>query len=246
MMNPLTEKLTWLETRLRSLIEGGTAKLYGGKIRDSLEIQLAEAFHITENESTPDTFLFLVNPVHLDAAQNDFTLLEELKRAVVQFALERNIKLEAVPIVRISSDADLSLNEFRILAQNNIHRGIPQTSSVSVRLDTSKTDPPKNAYLIVDGTRVVPLDQTVLNIGRREDNMLVVNDPRVSRLHAQLRWMHGHYVIFDLDSSGGTWVNGKRIHQHTLQSGDVISLSGVPLVFGQEIDTIGETQEMER
>lgn len=57
---------------------------------------------------------------------------------------------------------------------------------------------------------------------------------RVSRTHAQLRAVHGHYVLFDLNSTGGTYVNGQRISQHALKAGDVISLSGVPLIYGED------------
>jgi len=50
-------------------------------------------------------------------------------------------------------------------------------------------------------------------------------------------------VIFDLDSSAGTWVNGKPVRQQALQPGDVILLAGVPMVYGQESQGLGETQE---
>jgi pSer/pThr/pTyr-binding forkhead associated (FHA) protein len=91
---------------------------------------------------------------------------------------------------------------------------------------------------------VYPLRVAVLNIGRRADNHLIIDDPRISRVHAQLRLVRGRFVIFDLESSGGTWVNGERIHQRALQPGDVISLSGVPLVFGQDSHLADETQRM--
>jgi pSer/pThr/pTyr-binding forkhead associated (FHA) protein len=53
-------------------------------------------------------------------------------------------------------------------------------------------------------------------------------------VHAQLRAIRGRYVIFDLGSSGGTFINGVRLGQSTLAPGDVISLAGVNLVFGQD------------
>jgi pSer/pThr/pTyr-binding forkhead associated (FHA) protein len=71
----------------------------------------------------------------------------------------------------------------------------------------------------------------------------VIDDARISRTHAQLRVSRGQYVIFDLDSSGGTWVNGKQVRQQVLRPGDVVSLAGVPLVYGQESSGLGETQE---
>jgi pSer/pThr/pTyr-binding forkhead associated (FHA) protein len=103
---------------------------------------------------------------------------------------------------------------------------------------------PKDAFLIVDGVRIFPLESAMINIGRREDNQLVIDDPRVSRLHAQLRLVRGQFVIFDLDSTGGTFVNGQRIRQQALRAGDVISLAGVPLVFGQETPDPGDTQDV--
>jgi pSer/pThr/pTyr-binding forkhead associated (FHA) protein len=93
---------------------------------------------------------------------------------------------------------------------------------------------PENAFLIVEGVRVFPLKQAVINIGRRLDNMVVVDDPRVSRNHAQLRAIKGRFVVFDLNSTGGTFVNGQRANQSVLYPGDVISLAGVTLIFGQD------------
>ena len=54
---------------------------------------------------------------------------------------------------------------------------------------------PDNAFLIVDGTHVFPLMQTIINIGRRPDNHLCIDDSRVSRVHAQLRKINGRYMI---------------------------------------------------
>jgi pSer/pThr/pTyr-binding forkhead associated (FHA) protein len=93
---------------------------------------------------------------------------------------------------------------------------------------------PENAYLIISGVRVFPLQTPVVSIGRRLDNTLVIDDPRVSRNHAQLRSVAGRYVVFDLNSTGGTFINGKRVNQSVLYPGDVISLAGVPIIFGQD------------
>jgi pSer/pThr/pTyr-binding forkhead associated (FHA) protein len=41
-------------------------------------------------------------------------------------------------------------------------------------------------------------------------------------------------VLFDLNSTGGTFVNGQRTSQTVLYPGDVISLAGVALIFGQD------------
>ncbi len=93
---------------------------------------------------------------------------------------------------------------------------------------------PEEAFLVIDGVKVIPLTQAVVNIGRRVENTVVLDDPRVSRKHAQLRAVKGRYVLYDLDSTGGSFVNGVRVTQSLLYPGDVISLAGVNVVYGQK------------
>ena len=63
------------------------------------------------------------------------------------------------------------------------------------RQDASKDQDPdlptENEYLIIGGVHVVPLRQKVINLGRQQDNTVVIDDPRVSRHHAQLHAVHG-------------------------------------------------------
>ncbi|MGE5073268.1 MAG: FHA domain-containing protein [Anaerolineae bacterium] len=103
--------------------------------------------------------------------------------------------------------------------------------------DAAPVDPvriPEDAFVIVDGVKVIPLTQPLIRIGRRLENNLVLDDPRVSRTHAELRAINGRYVLFDLNSTGGTFVNGLKITQSVVYPGDVISLAGVNLVYGQK------------
>ncbi len=92
-----------------------------------------------------------------------------------------------------------------------------------------------DAFLTLENKTVVLVNLPIFNIGRRIENNLVMNDPRVSRIHAQLRPMNGNYVLFDLGSTGGTFINGRRIEQSVIYSGDVISLAGVQLIFQQKV-----------
>lgn len=90
-----------------------------------------------------------------------------------------------------------------------------------------------HAFLIVEGERVFPLDQPVTDIGRKNDNHIIIDDQHVSRYHAQVRKEQRSHVLIDLDSTTGTSVNGERIQKVVLTPGDVISLGGVPLIFGE-------------
>ena len=59
-------------------------------------------------------------------------------------------------------------------------------------------------------------------LGRHTDNQLVLRDNRVSRTHARIFAENGHYVIEDLNSRHGTWVNGAQIARHVLRNSDRI------------------------
>jgi predicted component of type VI protein secretion system len=71
--------------------------------------------------------------------------------------------------------------------------------------------------------------------GREPANNLVLQDPEISRRHAQISFQEGGYVIQDLGSTNGTFVNGRRVGLPTpLHDGDVIFLANaVALVFYQ-------------
>jgi Protein of unknown function (DUF3662)/FHA domain len=82
-----------------------------------------------------------------------------------------------------------------------------------------------------DGTgRSIPVDGGSLTIGRSSDNDLVLDDTRVSRHHARLRARHGMLVLSDLGSTNGCRVNGVRIDEVVLASGDTIEVGDTVLV----------------
>ena len=71
----------------------------------------------------------------------------------------------------------------------------------------------------------------VLGIGRDPRNELALFDDEISRMHAQIRQEYGQYVIYDLNSSNGTKVNGKPITKSPLKNGDEITVGNTVLVF---------------
>jgi pSer/pThr/pTyr-binding forkhead associated (FHA) protein len=101
-------------------------------------------------------------------------------------------------------------------------------------MDEEFGDIPPNAVFLMEGGKSYPLDRSVINIGRMLDNDLVIDDPRVSRHHAQLRAVDGHFVLLDTNSTGGIFVNERRVTQTILYPNDSVSLAGVILVFHQD------------
>ena len=59
-------------------------------------------------------------------------------------------------------------------------------------------------------------------IGRQGENNLVLRDNRISRSHARISADNGEYVVEDLDSRHGVFVNGQRVKRHMLKDGDRI------------------------
>lgn len=75
------------------------------------------------------------------------------------------------------------------------------------------------------------LDQDVIRIGRSRDNDVVLDHLSVSRHHAELRLDHGHWIVTDLDSANGTFVNGQRITTVPLYHSDTITVGKHHLHF---------------
>ncbi len=77
------------------------------------------------------------------------------------------------------------------------------------------------------------LEGDQMTIGRDSTNAIVINDAEVSRRHARLSFQGGKYLIEDLGSTNGTFVNNIRLTgPHVLKSGELISLGEqITLVF---------------
>ena len=75
-------------------------------------------------------------------------------------------------------------------------------------------------------------------IGRLPDNTIIIDSAAVSGHHACVFSADGHYIVEDLQSTNGTFVNGVRVSRHTLQHGDVVKVGDHELVLDQlaEID----------
>jgi len=83
------------------------------------------------------------------------------------------------------------------------------------------------------------LEGDQLTIGRDSTNEITINDAEISRRHARLTFQGGKYVLEDLGSTNGTFVNGQRLAgPRVLKAGEVVS-------FGEQIVLVFEVTNID-
>jgi hypothetical protein len=83
-----------------------------------------------------------------------------------------------------------------------------------------------------DGTdRIIPLAEPEYLIGRHRDNGIQISDLGVSGFHARIYRGPEGYVLEDLKSRNGTWVNGGRVFHHLLADGDRVHVGQTDLIY---------------
>ena len=236
-------RLDQLEAKLQKLVEDQLAGILPGvKLEDRVIQRLATAVreNIVEQKDdraiAPNIFTLIVS-TDTSPMWKEQSTITALKNIIITASRDVGLKFVTQPTINITTDDTFSAEEIKVIASHKLE---PVGDTQGVQMSTTNEDIeegdniPENAFLIIEGVKVHPLNEPVVNIGRRLENQLVIDDPRVSRNHAQLRAIKGRFVLFDLNSTGGTFVNGQRTSQTVLYPGDVISLAGVALIFGQD------------
>ena len=98
-----------------------------------------------------------------------------------------------------------------------------------------------------DKGAVFVLDQPELTIGSKEDNIVILSDPTVSRTHAVLRETDGRYVIKDLNSTNGTYLDGVLVKEAVLEFGRTMTLGETEMKlvpFQEKIDAFPSSQNV--
>lgn len=237
----MREQFSKLEGQLEKLFEGSLARLLGDELSTStLAEQLARTMTDGVRRDSagtafaPNEFALTLNP---DDAKQVLRQMPDIKSALSnglgQVALDCGYALAQEPSVTLASDPTLGPREVRVISWHSSNP-LEFTQSMVREPSTTPGRLPKGAFLILDDGRHFSLDRPVINVGRRIDNQIILEEPHVSRTHAQLRVRDGRFVLFDLGSTGGTEVNGRRVKQHILRPGDVITIAKLRLVYGED------------
>lgn len=232
-------RLSQVEQRIAHLVEGSFARLFAGRLHPrEVAIRLTRAMDENARSGAdglliaPNAYRVRLNPDDCEAllrAQPNLAVM--LVEHVMELTAQADMRMLQSPSVEVTPDH--SLPTYAIVVDAfHVEIGGPATESMQpIKLPLSSAHAPRNPQLVMGGNRVFRLDRPVINVGRRNDNHIALDDPRVSRQHAQLRLRFDRYVIYDLGSKGGTFVNEHRISECILRPGDVISLAGLMLVY---------------
>ena len=222
----------------RELIEGSVDRLLGD--RNAL-VEVAGAIALAAensrlNETMANHYTVRLHPSTLSQLMlqtpDAVLVLEDLLN---RLGVEERTGLYDDVHIEFSADASLKEGKIEVLAERVATEDEP-TAVLQRKKGATAPLELLDAYLIVGGRRHVAVDQPVSSIGRSLDNDIVLEDPGVSRRHAQIRWRNGRFVLLDLGSRAGTQVNGQPISEHELKSGDIITFGGAVIIYGEEGD----------
>jgi pSer/pThr/pTyr-binding forkhead associated (FHA) protein len=108
-----------------------------------------------------------------------------------------------------------------------------QDPSLKIEMGTiiRDTSVPRLVLRLPNRTWEVQFTKERMTIGRDEDNDIPIPDPSISRHHAWIERRGDDFVISEAQSRNGIWLDKRRVTEHTLRDGDVLSLGRAKLVF---------------
>jgi Protein of unknown function (DUF3662)/FHA domain len=192
-------------------------------------------------------------------ADEEGYLASELAGYLLEHARRENLALRSRPVVQFVTDERLGLGEFGIqtrtsappTADSQPHDQQPvarppqpdaggrtmiysTAERVAEQLQEPARSEQRTALLLMDGKRFV-IAAAGVTMGRSRQCEVMVDDPNVSRQHAEIRPRGGSWVVTDLGSTNGSRLNGRRLEQPTvLKPGDEIELGTTTLTFALE------------
>ena len=248
-----------LESKLEGLFEGAFSKTFKSNVQP-VEIARKLAKEMQDNKTVsiartyvPNQYVVWLSPDDREQfAGYEDGLKKELSDYLLEHARGEGLALLTRPSVDFQTDERLGLGEFGIQAMLVRPPESEQpaaeadaepppefghTMVYSVDRAARRMEPPARqggrALLVGRGKRTVLSGNRVL-LGRSRDCDVTLDDPNVSRRHAELRREGGTWVVSDLGSTNGVKVNGQRVHEHPLSPGDEIVLGLEQLTFEVE------------
>jgi hypothetical protein len=242
--------LDQIESKLQSFIEGASQVSPWDEYQVQLGRRLVQSLVGAMEEGTsgdlivPHHYYISLHPNNATFWLGRQDLLNNLANSLQEAAVEQGVQFLLAPVIHITPDPTLDKDGLIVrIDKEEIKPGIADTAAIPIEVRPDENDHETlSPFLIIEGREAFPVIDATVKIGRNPENDLILNDPRISRRHAQLLSRQNHHILIDLGSTGGTFVNGQRITKQVLRPGDVISLAGVTIVYYEE--TAAETGKL--
>lgn len=211
-----------IEQKLEKLVEGTFTRVFPSSVKP---IELGKRIRrVLEDKKTigvqgqiiiPNRYVISLSPKDLENIESiQESIQREISSSIRDHANDENYHFQGTLTVEILSNSSL------------------KTGSIEVDglFEENKGGFPPGSLINENGERLIITEQK-LSIGRDTKSTMQVVDVEVSRNHAEIRLLNTSFVLIDLQSTNGTFVNGQRVQEHTLQNFDQIKIGSTILLF---------------
>ncbi len=240
-----------LESKIAGLVEGTFSRAFRSEVRP-VEIARKLAREMEEHKSFSVSRTYVPNEyrVYLSVRDRDRfadyeeALAAELSGYLLEHARRERLVMMSRPVVEFETDERLGLGEFgiqtRVVGPEPDDEPLPDAGParaesgrtmiystagrVAEPLEERARARHDTALLLLDDKRLV-VGPTGVTLGRSRQCDVMLDDPNVSRTHAEIRPRGGSWVLSDLGSTNGSRLNGRRVEQpEVLKPGDEIEI----------------------
>jgi hypothetical protein len=246
-----------IESKIAGLVEGTFSRAFRSEVRPveiarRLAREMEEHKHLSISRTyVPNQYRVFLSPRdRARFADYEDALVAELAGYLLEHARRERLALLSRPVIEFETDDRLGLGEFGIQTAV-VHppeepeqpaAGAPAgrtmiystAGRVAEPLEERARARAESALLLIDGRRMV-VGPTGVTLGRSRQCDVVLDDPNVSRQHAEIRPRGGSWVLTDLGSTNGSCLNGRRITgPEVIRAGDEIELGTSVIKFELE------------
>ena len=246
-----------LESKIAGLVEGTFSRAFRSEVRP-VEIARKLAREMEEHKSlsvsrtyVPNEYRVFLSPRDRERfADYEDALVGELVGYLLEYARRERLALVSRPVIEFETDDRLGLGEFGIQTrvvnpspEQQPEAAVEESGRTMIYSTAGRVAEPleerartrhETALLLVDGKRLV-VGPAGATIGRSRQCDVVLEDPNISRTHAEIRPRGGSWVLSDLGSTNGSSLNRRRIEgPEVLKPGDEIEVGTSVITFELE------------
>jgi hypothetical protein len=229
--------LARFEALMQQAVEGSLRRVFPTTLQPvQLARAAARAMEQTQvigvhGPQVPNAYRLRLAPADLARfADYTGTLSRELSHYLADYARERGLRPTGEPAVELLEDSAVKVGNVRAearfvdlapalkteveaAAEGTRQLRLADLANARSSRSSAPAAPAASLWLVDPLGERLALDPQVgiVRVGRGADNDLVVNNQRVSRYHAQLRWVESSWLVYDLDSTNGTWLDQRRV-----------------------------------